>query len=94
MTEIANSAIFIAMSSEHLEPAKSIISKLGVEAVAGITGKHVSRVYRWMYSKKRGGTGGQIPIADAALLLAYAREEGVELSAEEFFMFEPAEAAE
>lgn len=49
------------MSSEHLEPARTVIAKIGVDKVAEITGKHVSRVYRWMYPKSRGGTGGLIP---------------------------------
>lgn len=74
-----------AMSEAHLEPAKSIIGKIGIEKVAEITGKHPSRVYRWMYPKDRGGTGGLIPQSEAPTLLQYARANGIELSAEEFF---------
>ncbi|TAV98474.1 hypothetical protein ELI24_08790 [Rhizobium ruizarguesonis] len=73
------------MSEKHLEPAKSIIAKIGIDKVSELTGKHVSRVYRWMYSKERGGTGGFIPNADAPALLAYAKANGIQLSAEDFF---------
>lgn len=67
-----------------------MIAKIGgIDVVSGITGKSTSRVYRWMYSKERGGTGGLIPQMDAPKLMAYARSEGIELSAEEFF---PADA--
>jgi hypothetical protein len=73
------------MSADHLDPAKSIILKIGVDKVAEITGKHVSRVYRWMYSKERGGTGGLIPQTDAPALLAYAAANGVDISPADFF---------
>ena len=70
----------------HLNPAKSIITKLGgVEAVADVTGKHVSRVYRWMYPRERGGTGGVIPHDDARKLMAAAADRGVEIDPAEFF---------
>lgn len=73
------------MSDTHLDPAKSIIAKIGIEKVSEITGKHVSRVYRWMYPKERGGTGGLIPQTDAPALLAWALDNGVELSPADFF---------
>lgn len=73
------------MSDTHLDPAKSIIAKIGIEKVSEITGKHVSRVYRWMYPKERGGTGGLIPQTDAPALLAWAQENNVELAAADFF---------
>lgn len=82
------------MKNEHLDPAKSVIATVGIEKVAEVTGKHVSRVYRWMYPKERGGTGGFIPNTDAALILQYARENGIDLSAEHFFTPAPKEAAE
>ena len=72
------------MSETHLDPAKSVIAKIGIEKVAEVTGKHVSRVYRWMYPKEKGGTGGFIPQADAQTLLGYARREGIALSPSEF----------
>ncbi len=73
------------MSEKHLDPAKSIIAKIGIDKVSEITGKHVSRVYRWMYPKDRGGTGGLIPQGDAPALLAYAKANEIELDAAEFF---------
>lgn len=69
----------------RLDPAKSVIEKIGIEKVAGITGKHVSNVYRWMYPKEQGGTGGMIPQSEASKLLTYARENGIELSPADFF---------
>lgn len=79
------------MSEKHLDPARSVIAKIGVEKCAEVTGKHISRVYRWMYPKDRGGTGGTIPHADAAVILAYARESGIPLSASEFLEPAPVE---
>jgi len=72
------------MSDKHLDPAKSVIAKIGIEKVSEVTGKHVSRVYRWMYPKERGGTGGFIPPEDAKSLLAWARDNDVILSPAEF----------
>ncbi|MBM7044072.1 hypothetical protein [Rhizobium lusitanum] len=73
------------MSEKHLEPAKSIIAKIGIDKVAEITGKHVSRVYRWMYPKERGGTGGMIPNSEVPALLAFAKANNIDLSPAEFF---------
>lgn len=72
------------MSKQHLDPAKSVIAKIGVEKVSEVTGKHVSRVYRWMSPKEKGGTGGFIPPEDAKALLAWARGNDVPLSPAEF----------
>lgn len=73
------------MSADHLDPASSIIRKIGVDTVAAVTGKHISRVYRWMYPKERGGTGGFIPSTDAMALLEYARSNDLDLKPDEFF---------
>jgi hypothetical protein len=73
------------MSETHLNPAKSVIGKIGIDKVATITGKHVSRVYRWMYPKERGGTGGRVPQEDAEKLLAYAKEHKIDLAPADFF---------
>ncbi|MGV1803467.1 hypothetical protein ACQZ6A_16500 [Agrobacterium vitis] len=73
------------MTKQYIEPAKSIVSKFGVSLAAEITGRHVSRVYRWMYPRDRGGTGGVIPHADALALLEYAKTHGLDLSPVEFF---------
>lgn len=84
---IANMSV---MSDKHLDPARSVIAKIGIEKVAEVTGKHISRVYRWMYPKDRGGTGGFIPQADAAAILSYARNNSIPLSAAEFLEPSPA----
>lgn len=73
------------MSETHLNPAKSVIAKIGLEKVREITGKDVSRVYRWMYPKERGGTGGRVPQDDAEKLLAYAKKNAIELTPADFF---------
>jgi hypothetical protein len=78
------------MRTGNLEPANSVIRALGgFEAVAAITGKHISRVYRWTYPKARGGTGGYIPPAEAETLLAHAKENGLQVTAADFFSREP-----
>ena len=63
----------------HLEPAKSVVEKVGgPREAAKITGRDVSRVYRWMYR-------GEIPSREARKLLDYARENNLALKAEDFF---------
>lgn len=74
------------MTDKELEPARSILAKIGgVEVASKVTGKHVSRIYRWTYSRAKGGTGGVIPHDDATKLLEYARQNGIELTADDFF---------
>lgn len=69
----------------YLEPAKTIIEAFGgVNAVAGITKRHVSRVYRWQMPKEAGGTDGNIPRSAAVKLLKHARENRVNITAEAF----------
>lgn len=61
--------------------------------MSAITGKHVSRVYRWMYPKEKGGTGGYVPQEDAAKLLKAAPVRGVPLKPADFFeVSDPASA--
>jgi hypothetical protein len=78
---------------QRLEPAKSIIAKIGSDKVAEITGKHVSRVYRWMSPKDRGGTDGRIPHEDAEKLLAYAQVNQIDLTPADFFLASTQEKA-
>jgi translation initiation factor IF-1 len=73
------------MPTEHLNPAKSIIERLGgVDVVAEICGKDRTRVYRWMYPRKRGGTGGLIPQTEFHKLLDYAKRHGIRLRPGDF----------
>jgi len=67
--------------------AYNLIEKLGgVGEVARIAGVDISRVYRWTYSKERGGTDGEIPRKHWQSLISAASIKGVELTAEDFFV--------
>lgn len=79
---------------QQLEPAKTVIAKIGgVDVAARITGKHVSRIYRWMQPRERGGTGGFVPQDDATKMLRHAKAEGIDLSPADFFALDEAEPA-
>lgn len=83
-----------AMSEKQLEPARTILAKIGgVDVAAKITGKHVSRIYRWTYPREKGGTGGVVPHEDATKLLEHAKANGVDLVADDFFAPELQRAA-
>lgn len=70
---------------EHLEPAASIIARLGGEAkVSKITGTAYTAPYRWQYPKAIKGTGGLIPQRHHPALLGYARANDIPLSAADF----------
>lgn len=76
-----------------MEPASSIIHKLGGEAVvAQSLGTAFTAPYRWQYSKEKGGTDGLIPQKHHPALLALAREQGTDLSAEDFLPPSPHKA--
>jgi hypothetical protein len=84
----------MATRTNFLDPAATIISKLGgAPKVATITGRDVSRVYRWMASRETGGTGGRVPQEEAEKLLRFASENGVPLEAAEFFAMPSAKAS-
>lgn len=68
-----------------MEPAKSIIARLGGPTkVREITGVGMTAPHSWQHPKSKGGTGGLIPMRHIPALLAYAREQGIELTADEF----------
>lgn len=68
-----------------MEPAHSIISKLGGDtAVASIAGVHRTRVANWKRPKASGGTGGAIPFKHVPALIAAAAERGIQLDANDF----------
>lgn len=68
-----------------MEPAQSIIHKLGGEAaVSAITKTASTAPYRWQYPRDKGGTGGRIPQRYHPVLLNYAQEHAIALSAEDF----------
>jgi len=69
-----------------MEPAKNIIELCGgVDAVAGIVGRDVTRIRRWTYPKERGGTGGLIPSDCAQVLMSAAVILKLPLKPEHFF---------
>jgi hypothetical protein len=68
-----------------MEPARTVIKRLGGEAkVSEITETSLNAPYRWQYPREKGGTGGVIPQRHHRKLLAYAKENKIELSAEDF----------
>ena len=72
-----------------MTPAARIIDQFGVEALARWTGRHRSRIHAWTWSRERGGTGGVVPVALRAKIIASAQvERAVALS---FADFEPRE---
>ena len=76
----------------YLEPAHSIIEKLGGPAMAAeASGADVSRVRRWRLPKnpkdtKNSGTGGIIPASRHQRILDWARAHGKSLTPEDFFV--------
>jgi hypothetical protein len=68
-----------------MEPASSIIEKLGGEGVVSkITRTAYTAPYRWQHPRDKGGTGGLIPQRYHPLLLDHARRHGIALKAEDF----------
>lgn len=68
-----------------MEPATSIIERLGGEAlVATATKTALTAPYRWQASKTKGGTGGLIPQRHHQTLLNYAKDKGIPLEAADF----------
>lgn len=66
--------------------AEVIIKKCGgVPSLAKIAGVDVTRVYRWTYPKRRGGTGGTIPTKHQNNILKRARNKGIDLNPSDFF---------
>jgi hypothetical protein len=67
-----------------MDPAKTILDRIGVEKAAEVTGKSISRVYRWAKPASHGGTGGIIPHIDALKLLDHVRVAGIPISEADF----------
>lgn len=69
-----------------MEPAKTLIKKFGgVKAVCGITGISYSQVCKWRMPRDRDGTNGVIPWDSASKLMDHAKENGLEVTHEDFF---------
>jgi hypothetical protein len=68
-----------------MNPASDIVRKLGgPEVVSRITETASTAPYRWQHAKEKGGTGGLIPQRYHRLLLDYAKENAIDLTAEDF----------
>lgn len=67
-----------------MEPASTIIKKLGGEAVVSkITGTSLATPYRWQYPKRAKGTGGIIPQRHHPAILSFAHENNIPLTLDE-----------
>lgn len=64
--------------------AKSTVMSRGIKTVCQITGRSIGSVYLWLYAKEKGGSGGWIPPEDAAMILVWAKKEGVDIDAQDF----------
>lgn len=70
--------------------AEIVIRKCGGhQQVADLLGIDVTSVYRWTYSKERGGTGGLVPTRHQSVLLEKAQRAGFELAPADFFESRP-----
>jgi hypothetical protein len=68
-----------------MEPASTIVKRLGgPKIVAKVLGVSYTVPYKWQYSKAGQGTGGTIPLRYIRTLLDYARDQNIELYAEDF----------
>jgi hypothetical protein len=71
--------------SAVMEPAKTIIEKLGGESVVStITETAYTAPYRWQAAREKGGTGGLIPQRHHPKLLSYAQEHQIDLTPGDF----------
>ena len=73
----------------ELTQAERIVAKFGgpgrLAAVLEAIGrpKHRISIYKWLYSREKGGTGGLIPTAAWPDVFAAARHEGILITPEE-----------
>lgn len=72
-----------------LEPAKSIIERLGGPAIVSkITGTSYTAPYRWQQPLDKGGSGGCIPARHIPVLLRFAEENDLPLTPADFFILD------
>lgn len=80
-------SVLVALGA-HADPALEcdrMRLRKGIEVAAEVTERGESTVYRWMYRRENGGTGGQVPQADQVALLRYSREHGAGIDPAHFF---------
>lgn len=67
--------------------AAHIIAKCGgPQAVADMLRVDLTTVHKWKYPKARGGTDGRVPTGRQHELLKRAREAGIDLTPDDFFV--------
>ena len=85
------------MTTDDIQtPARRLIRRFGVAALARWTGRHPSRVHAWAWPTSRGGTGGVVPVRLRPAIIAAALKEcaavvtpaDFELAAGEAFLFD------
>lgn len=84
------------MSTQYLEPARSVIEKICGQddlpitkqcaVVGAIVGLDFSSVYRWMLPKESGGRDGRVPDRYHQGLLDYAEDNKIKLGPADFFV--------
>jgi hypothetical protein len=78
-----------------MEPANTIIQKLGGEAVvARITATALTAPYRWQQPRDKGGTGGTIPQRHHRTILDYAQENSIDIAPGDFIPLRETEEAQ
>lgn len=75
--------------------AENLIRKFGgprklvetIKAICTDPNEHLtySSVYRWLYPKEAGGTGGEVPLQSLKVLLRIARRAGVDLKHDDVY---------
>lgn len=72
------------MDTTPTTPAARVIRAFGgVRPTARILGKASSTISRWQKPRAEGGTGGRVPTSSQGAILAYAREHGIPLTADD-----------
>ena len=66
----------------RLDPAASVIKILGMGNVSKITGVDRTQCWRWTQPKSKRGTGGLIPQDHHPVILAFAEQKGLPVTAE------------
>lgn len=68
-----------------MDPASTIIEKIGgFEVAAKVAKTAATTPYGWTKPREKGGTNGLIPQKYHPAILAYAKENGIRLKAEDF----------
>lgn len=78
----------LMMIGRHADPGVACeVARLrrGIREAVEITGRTEATVYKWMYPRDRGGTGGFVPSADQQMMLRWSAVKKAGLAADHFF---------